>query len=322
MSNKVKVIIACLSTAVFVGTIVFSLSYLHLRNVRQDYDEQIAEYQATQDEVGELTTCYAVSKNVKTVEKGEVITAKNVEEIQMPASKVNAYTIVDIKDIENKYFKVDLHPGTPITSDMVMEEKIEDSTREEDIVMDNMPIGLKEGDYVDFRITYPKGEDYIVLSHKRVLGINGNTVKVYMDEMERMLYVSATIDKFLNAPNGSVTGITKYVEPGVQEPAEVYYNVPANILTVIMADPNIIDKVLTYGVNRDIIEREFNNFTSADGGNLASGRSDYESKLETAKNAYGQQQQDAEANMLNDETANEEEDETTKDVKDPKQKEN
>ena len=44
-----------------------------------------------------------------------------------------------------------------------MAEPIEDSTREYDIVANILPIGLKEGDYIDFRIVYPLGEDYIVL---------------------------------------------------------------------------------------------------------------------------------------------------------------
>jgi hypothetical protein len=96
----------------------------------------------------------------------------------------------------------------------------------------------------------------------------------------------------MNAQSGAVIYLTKYVEPGVQEPAQVYYNIPANILTVLTANPNIVDKVVDSGISRDIIEREFNNIASDKSSTLGSGRTSYQAKLDQAKTYFSTKAQE------------------------------
>ena len=288
-SSKItKIIAVCAVCGMLVEGLAFYLIYS--KKVEAD-EKQLAMANATLKQIGELVDVYTVDEGKK-VKAGDEIKEKDLVTIKFPASCVKDNYIQDPSDAVGKYYKIKTTYGTPITQDTIMDDELDDSSREIDIVSSSWPTGLKVGDYVDLRLIYPKGEDYIVLSHKRVNDINGETLKVILSEREIMFYGSAVIDQFINSSNGAVLYCTKYVEPGVQKPAEVYYNIPANILTVLTANPNIIDKIVDTGISRDIIEREFNNISTETGSALGAGRTNYQSKLEQAKTYYSTKAQE------------------------------
>ena len=78
--------------------------------------------------------------------------------------------------------------------------------------------------------------------------INGPTVKVRLNETEIHRYQASLVDYFMQSGRGAILYMTKYVEPGVQKPAEEYYAVPANVLTIMDIDPNIIE-VINHEIN-------------------------------------------------------------------------
>lgn len=288
-SERLKTIVATVAVCIM---IVEGLTfYLVYSKKKESYEKQLSMANATLEQIGELTDVYTVDENKK-AKAGDEIEEKDLVTVKFPASCVQDNYILDPADAVGKHYKIDITYGTPLTQDTVMDEELDDSSREIDIVASSWPTGLKVGDYVDLRLIYPKGEDYIVLSHKRVNDINGETLKVVLSEREIMFYGAAVVDQFINSSSGAVLYCTKYVEPGVQKPAEVYYNIPANILTVLTANPNIIDKIVDTGISRDIIEREFNNISTETGSALGSGRTNYMSKLEQAKTYYSTKAQE------------------------------
>lgn len=204
-----------------------------------EYEDQIYLMQQTLDEIGPLTDVYTVLEEGK---QGLEVKQEDLALIQMPESLVGSSYILDPETVVGKYYKVNITHGVPITEDLLMQENIDDTSREYDIVADVWPVGLKRGDYVDVEIIYPNGEKYIVMAKKRVESITGQSVKTFMNGTERYLYQAALVDYYLGMADGAQLRFTKYMQPGVQKTAQVYYAIPKNVITVMNMDPNIIEK--------------------------------------------------------------------------------
>jgi hypothetical protein len=213
---------------------------------------------------------------------GQEITEGLIVEQSIPSSLKND-TFATWEDIVGLYSKIAITPGTPITKDMVMSEELIDSMRDVDITGNRWPIGLKVGDYVDLRLTYPRGEDFIVLTHKRVMNLVDQTIKVYLTEEEQHLYQAALVDFYLSRGYGSDLYLTKYIEPGLQADAGVYYSVPVRVATVVQQDPNIVDiaQVTVQGNLRATIDAARAKFDELDdsGALIKGGRDELNSRV-------------------------------------------
>ena len=166
--KKILIIVGVLLGLGLSGAATFFVTnYFHNRETEQ-LTSQIATLNANLEAIGPIVTCYTVQSATF---PGQEITEDLIVEQSIPSSFKND-SFATMEDLVGLYSKVAITPGTPITKDMVMSEKIVDSMREVDISGNRWPIGLKEGDYVDLRITYPRGEDFIVLSHKRVMCVH------------------------------------------------------------------------------------------------------------------------------------------------------
>lgn len=284
--KKVLVILGVVAGLLLSGGGTFLvLNHFHNQETEQ-LTSQIATLNANLAAIGEITTCYTVQAGTF---PGQEITEDLIIEQSIPSSFKND-TFASRDDLVGLYCKVALTPGTPITKDMVMSEPIVHSLREVDISGNRWPIGLKEGDYVDLRITYPRGEDFIVLSHKRIMSITDQTLKVHMTEEEQTLYQSALVDFYLSRGYGSDLYLTKYVEPGIQDEAGVFYSVPKNIEAVVLKNPNIVEmaQVTVEEGLRTAIDAARENFPEGDdsGGLIKGGRDELNTKVNSDFTVY------------------------------------
>lgn len=284
--KKKLIIVGVILGFVLSGVATFFITnYFHNKETEQ-LTSQIATLNANLDAIGPIVTCYTVQSATF---PGQEITEDLIVEQSIPSSFKND-SFATIEDLVGLYSKVAITPGTPITKDMVMSEEVVDSMREVDISGNRWPIGLKEGDYVDLRITYPRGEDFIVLSHKRVMSITEQTLKVHMTEEEQHLYQAALVDYYLSRGHGGDLYLTKYVEPGIQEEAAVYYSVPSNIEAVCRKNPNIIDlaQVTVENTLRDMINAARAEFPDGDGSGseIKGGRDELNSKVNSDFSVY------------------------------------
>lgn len=283
---KVKTVLGVVAiiavTAVSTGAV-----YTHIMNTAENkYESQIAKLQTTLDDIGPMVDCYTVNQKS---EPGQPILQTELVPIRIPKSVMSDSYILDPSSIVGKYYKVSVSPQTPITADLIMDEAIDSTQRDVDITPQYWPIGLKVGDYVDLRLQYPKGENYTVLSHKRVMGINGEAIKVYLSEKEQMFYAASAVDYYMNSKVGAAFYLTKYVEPGVQQASTVYYNIPNNVLAIIQANPNIVDKVISNGISRAVIDAGAKIDNEA-GSSINAGQVAAIGKLTTARQAYDELQ--------------------------------
>lgn len=250
--------------------------------LRTSYEEQVAALQEKIDRIGPMVGIWTIREGVEGLFPGKQIDENDLDLREIPESLVTRSFVLDPESMIGKYYRIGLTGGTPLSLDFAMEDPLDDTTREYDVVSNVMPIGLKVGDYIDYRIVYPLGEDYIVLTHKRIEAINDKTIKLKLNESEIHTYQAALIDNFLNSEEGSILYLAKYLEPGIQKPAISYYAVPKNILAIMIADPNIIQKINSQlnNTTRTIIEAGIANASQEDGQAISSGRNEISGKIE------------------------------------------
>lgn len=277
----------------------------------ETYSASIAELNATIAAYGPDVTVYTVSAAVKA---GDEVVDTNIESFTIPSSVDNDQYVHSVSEITGRVFKIAVNPGTPITTNMTMTEPIEDDMRDRDIVLDRYTVGLKEGDYIDIRMTMPYGDDYLVLNHKRVYSVGESTLKLYLTEFEWAQYQGAMVDYYLNKEYGATIYADKYIEPGVQQPAVKYYAVPTNIAALIQKNPNIIDKAEANDLNswRAAIEelliifRDEDDTVDSDGSKLSGGRSSFNSSINSDGQAAKEQATTEEETQESYETEEEE----------------
>lgn len=141
-----------------------------------------------------------------------------------------------------KVLLVDVEQGIPVMRAMIHEEIISKDLREEELNMLLLPSNLEKDYYVDVRIGFPSGEDYIVLSKKKVrdIQLSTNTLWVWVNEIEILTLSSAIVDAYLH--KGTKLYTVSYVAPSIQEKSILNYPVNVDVLRIIKSNPNIIEE--------------------------------------------------------------------------------
>lgn len=200
-------------------------------------DSQIHKLEESLFNIGDVQKGFVVKQ---TVRAGEKITEEVLEEVDVPI-KLGLNLITNKNDIIDKYFRVSLGDGTVLTTDDIVEKKIDNTFRYFDTVIDELPIGLRTGDYVDIRIAFPFGEDFIAISHKRVEELNTGIMKLILSESEIYTYQSMLVDKALY--EGTKIYAVEYIDAGSQAVAEVYYPLNKNLSELSSMNPNLLELV-------------------------------------------------------------------------------
>lgn len=218
--------------------------------VRQD--------QIKDKEEGVLTYAYRLKADVKS---GEEITADKVEEILVKDKVVPAGAFpsriktADGKDWTQTAFptgyksKLDLNAGTILANSLVYEgEERTNDLRYAEYNMLMLPTTLQVGTYIDIRITFPNGQDFIVASKKQVKSILGNTIGIELSEEEILMMESAIVEAYIM--KSSKIYAIQYVEPGNQEAAVETYTPTDEVKNLITINPNIKNEARQDLLNR------------------------------------------------------------------------
>ena len=124
----------------------------------------------------------------------------------------------ELKDeaIVGRMVKYDVSKNTLIT-DTVMFPKFDEPTNDERMVEFNyilLPSDAYKDDYVDIRIQFTNGEDYLVVAGKKIEKCTGNTTVFFrLTEDELMRMTSASIDAFID---DAKLYAVKYVDSSTQ----------------------------------------------------------------------------------------------------------
>ncbi len=192
------------------------------------------------DEADKLEKSYVTAYVLQTdIESGRNITMNDVKQekisrLMLPTDYITAADLTD-----TTIAKINLTAGTVLSSSIITEsgDEISNDARLQEYNMIVLPTQLEVDDYIDIRWMLPNGQDYIVVSKKRVLDCNEDTIWLKMTEDEILTMSGATVDAY--TVTGSKLYAIKYVEPGMQETAVATY-VPSNdVISLINSDSNI-----------------------------------------------------------------------------------
>lgn len=145
---------------------------------------------------------------------------------------------------------IDMNEGLTVMKNMVTPVEIATDTREYEIQVCNLMVDQKENDYVDIRIMFPNGSDYLILPKKQIknLSMEECIFWTYLNEEEILRMASATIDAF--TVTGTKIYATRYVESNLQEEAVPTYVVNATVNDMMNPssthyDNNLLTKAIT-----------------------------------------------------------------------------
>ncbi len=144
--------------------------------------------------------------------------------------------------------KVDAKANTILSQSLIARsnEIYTDDARQQEYNMVILPVDLVTGDYVDIRMQLPSGQDYIVVSKKRVTipDISGeyltDTIKMNMAEDEILSLSCAIVEAY--KMDGTKLYATKYVDAGLQQASIPTYVVNNEVARLMDSDANIVEK--------------------------------------------------------------------------------
>lgn len=144
--------------------------------------------------------------------------------------------------------KINMKANTVVTNEMLVksDDKTTKDLRIQEYNMLQLASQIAVDDYIDIRFRLPSGQDYIVVSKKKVEvpqidGVDStNTIWLQLTEDEILAMSNAIVENYI--VEGSLLYTTKYVEPGTQEKAIPTYVPSAEVQTLMRDnDPNILD---------------------------------------------------------------------------------
>lgn len=235
-------ILSGLFTSILIFVLIFSfISVRKYKNEVKLRDTQIQSLDQTLNSLGDIQTGYVLSQSVRGNEK---IDEDNIDtlvvEVDIPV-KMGLNVITSREDLLGKHFRTSLKEGSLLTTDNMVDEKIDSTDRYFDLVIDEIPIGIQVGDHIDVRITFPFSQDFIAIANKRVEEINSGILKVVLSESEIYAYQSMLTDKALYS--GTKIYAVKYYDAGAQPTAEVYYPLNKNLAEISSLNPNLLELV-------------------------------------------------------------------------------
>lgn len=195
---------------------------------------------------------YSLSRQVyvpkQDIPCGTVLTKDMFDIVEMKL-QISQSDLVDETDM-GKVSTVFLPSGTPVLKFSVADEKLPDDIREQEFNMFLLKTNQKKGDFIDVRIIFPNGENYIVLSKKQIKDIipEENIIRLWLSETEIHNISSAIIDAYIHP--GTKIYVTTYIIPELQGASVPFYAANDAVLDLIQKDPNILEKA------SDVLSRE------------------------------------------------------------------
>ena len=262
-----------------------------------------------QEEKANMKQVYVVSTEIKS---GDVVTIDKLKTQTLDTSLIPS-NVLTLSELESKsnvtdedgnlvkkvnvISKINLKPGTVITTDMVkVEGEIADDVRKVEYNAIQLSSQIETGKYVDVRLRLPSGGDYIVVSHKKIEipSIDGvdslNTVWFELSETEILTLNCAIVESY--KIQGSLLYITEYIEPGLQEEATVNYTPNNEVYELIQKDPNCVQNAVAEivarnrALSRNSINTNLNNNSAEAGDNVVTKTEEEITKMQEERQKY------------------------------------
>ncbi len=216
-----------------------------------EYDKKLEEYK-----IDLSSSCYQLNKDV---EKNSKVEKEDLKEVKIPRELKSKSLIVKMEKLDDSYYSEDLEKGSLLYKNMVYNyDGLESDLREYEVSSLILPTGIEIGDYIDVRISFPNGLDYVVLSKKKIRSINeieeekdGSLSTVYLNSEEILRLSSAMVDSYMNGEVKLYS--TVYLDPQTQKASEVTYPNNSAVEEQMNIDANVLARIGKGGELKKVI---------------------------------------------------------------------
>ena len=230
-----------------------------VRNVRLKYENEYTckitkQKQKLMDIWGLKSKAWVT---VRDIEPGQCIEDRDVECMHVPDQQCPSNIWSHAMIIAGKYAKIQLKKGTVVTKPMLYEEgPVPDDLRNKQLQAICLPLDICKDSIVDVRIQFSSGEDYVVLSQKKIDRLEGTTVFMKLCEKEMLTISSAIVDAYVH--KASLYCVT-YVDPFFQKKSIPTYPVKHNVQKLMKSDPNVLHlaEKTRFSFPRGLLEKSF-----------------------------------------------------------------
>lgn len=237
--RKGKIILSAIVGALITGIIFGVFLFIYTKKIGLNPKELLKMKERLEPSVLICLSCDTL--------EGEILTAEHLKEVmvQVPQGNIKQQSL---SDYEGKSLKISLGEGSILSLDMLCEgQKAADDERLLNLSYVKLNEKMKVGDYIDIRISFRNGGDYILLPKKKIRDITGNDVDsqeigqnalwLQVNEEEILRLASAVVDAYYQ--EGSEIYAIQYVSE-LQKAAEVTYPVNEIVKKLLEVDPNVI----------------------------------------------------------------------------------
>ncbi len=205
---------------------------------------------------------YVASKPLKS---GTVLADSDLAPAEIQRIYIPDDAVVDLGQAIGKVIRCDVTTSTAVTHSLLYDQgNYPDDLRLMEYTVINLPQKLEARQYIDIRIMFPNGLDYIILSKKQVTDLMKTTENqpgilwIQADEEEILRMSSAIVDASI--VDGAILYALPYVAPDIQNEAVTTYPSNSEVLNLILQNPNIVAKAITELEmrNRKILEEKIN----------------------------------------------------------------
>lgn len=232
-----------ISVSLLVAAAIYSLIQQKEQQQKQQQMKELYERQIEELKTIEEQSRRNVWTVARTIPAGGTVTADDLKSVPMPASLVPSGMITEREAAIGKSAKIELQPGMPLMPSMLYEgAPIPKDLRLQEFHVIQLPSNLQKGQFIDVRINFPTGEDFVLLAKKKARELSGNVIWLEMNELDILQTSSAIIDAYLQ---GARLYALPYIEPGLQEAAAVNYPANPKVLDLMEHDPNLLEKATT-----------------------------------------------------------------------------
>lgn len=217
--------------------ILFIGKYIFLDN-KNSFFEQNKKAEFMEEDVIEG---YRTSKRLK---KGEAITVDKLEAVLCKKEEQP----LSLEELLEKKARMNVEKGLLLTDSNVCEKQgLTDDMRIHNFPYIRLTDHMKKGDYIDVRISFSNGCDFVLLSKKKIEdiafmdseGTKGNALWLQVTEEELLRLSSAVVDAYLN--EGCQIYAIQYMDKSQKE-AVINYSVRPFVRQLMDDDPNILER--------------------------------------------------------------------------------
>jgi hypothetical protein len=229
--SGVKVFIGFIILSSVCGLVFLAFLLSRMVDVKQK-DEKIADMETFLD-----SNRHNVFVATRNLEAGEILTEDMVE-LKTIISEAEIYTYLDQSQFGGIVL-VNVPAGTPLTQELITQNEVTDDMRLMEFTTVKLMADAKERDYVDIRIHFANGEDYLVLSKKKICSLDSENGKfcTYVTEEESMRMSSALTDAYTY--KGTKIYTTLFAESSLQKEAKPNYPIRAVVTDIMKKSKDI-----------------------------------------------------------------------------------